>query len=366
MTSPLGRHLPIELTANDQKELICFIPTVQGKYKIAINYGQFAVPGTPITFIANQATNENGKPTSNQLNGELQQQKQLTNGHQQVNHYQHLNNLNNQQINQQIKKENQQQNGVRKDTQPIVLFKQMSGSINERFLFTIDSNGYKGLPLINIDGPEQEEDLIVDEKNRIFYVSFVPVQIGIYEIKISWNGKEIAKPFRVNIVNLNSIKPKQGWKSLFTTNQDAQCIALNLNQQFKITFLTNDAGQGNLIGEIHLPNGKTQTNVVEHAGSNKYKLIFTPKQGGKYLIRLFYANLPLPQCPLIATTSPQYLANGDGGASIDNQMNTQILNGIQKDNLTHQQTSNQQRGNNEVCVTLKGMQFSLTNFTCSF
>lgn len=47
MTSPLGRHLPIEVkgTSDGEGELIEFIPTVPGKYKIAITYGGIEVPG---------------------------------------------------------------------------------------------------------------------------------------------------------------------------------------------------------------------------------------------------------------------------------------------------------------------------------
>lgn len=47
VTSPLGRHLPIEVkgTSDGEGELIEFIPTVPGKYKIAITYGGIEVPG---------------------------------------------------------------------------------------------------------------------------------------------------------------------------------------------------------------------------------------------------------------------------------------------------------------------------------
>jgi filamin len=56
VTSPLGRHLPIEVkgTQDGEGELIEFIPTVPGKYKIAITYGGLEVPGSPITFIAHE------------------------------------------------------------------------------------------------------------------------------------------------------------------------------------------------------------------------------------------------------------------------------------------------------------------------
>ncbi|KAK8759043.1 hypothetical protein V5799_003325, partial [Amblyomma americanum] len=47
VTSPLGRHLPIEVkgTADGDGELIEFTPTVPGKYRIAITYGGIEVPG---------------------------------------------------------------------------------------------------------------------------------------------------------------------------------------------------------------------------------------------------------------------------------------------------------------------------------
>lgn len=47
VTSPLGRHLPIEVkgTPDGDGELIEFTPTVPGKYRIAITYGGIEVPG---------------------------------------------------------------------------------------------------------------------------------------------------------------------------------------------------------------------------------------------------------------------------------------------------------------------------------
>lgn len=47
VTSPLGKHLPIEVrsTSDGYGEIIEFIPTVPGKYKIAITYGGEEIPG---------------------------------------------------------------------------------------------------------------------------------------------------------------------------------------------------------------------------------------------------------------------------------------------------------------------------------
>ena len=57
VTSPLGRHLPIEVNgmASGEGELIEFVPTVPGKYKIGITYGGIEIPDSPITFIAQES-----------------------------------------------------------------------------------------------------------------------------------------------------------------------------------------------------------------------------------------------------------------------------------------------------------------------
>ena len=47
VTSPLGKNLPIDVTAtNEDGEVIEFLPTVPGRYKLAITYGGEEVPGT--------------------------------------------------------------------------------------------------------------------------------------------------------------------------------------------------------------------------------------------------------------------------------------------------------------------------------
>ena len=57
VTSPLGRHLPIEVNGmtSGEGELIEFVPTVPGKYKIAITYGGIEIPDSPITFVAQES-----------------------------------------------------------------------------------------------------------------------------------------------------------------------------------------------------------------------------------------------------------------------------------------------------------------------
>lgn len=57
VTSPLGRHLPIEVKGmpTGDGELIEFVPTVPGKYKIAITYGNVEIPDSPMIFYAQES-----------------------------------------------------------------------------------------------------------------------------------------------------------------------------------------------------------------------------------------------------------------------------------------------------------------------
>jgi hypothetical protein len=58
VTSPVGRHLPIEVkgTPDGEGEIIEFIPTVPGKYKIAITFGGIEIPDSLVTFVVHEAS----------------------------------------------------------------------------------------------------------------------------------------------------------------------------------------------------------------------------------------------------------------------------------------------------------------------
>jgi filamin len=271
VTSPLGRHLPIELKANDQKELICFVPTVSGRYKVAIAYGGLPVPGTPVTFVAIEPTanvvdsahrtavkSVPSNPPSNVITGPVKA--------------------------------------------PAVTLRSHSCQLHQTFLFSIDANGHKGLPQINVDSSSGEVDVMVEETApRQFLASFVPTSIGMHDIRVCWAGRELSQsPYRVTAVDLNQVRPKHGWESILNSNR---LFALQLNQVKKVTFVTSDAGPAKLRGELMLPNGQNQTNVIESHGNHKYRFVYTPKQAGTYTLNLFYADLLLPQCPLVASAT---------------------------------------------------------------
>ena len=135
VTSPLGRHLPIEVKSmvETEGELIEFVPTVPGKYKIAITYGGVEVPNSPITFIAQEGLSPKAEGP-----------------------------------------------GLK------------HGIVNEPTSFTIDATGIYGVPEVRVDGPDSEADSTIEKENDLFHVTYVPLEIGVFDIKVLWNGREIS------------------------------------------------------------------------------------------------------------------------------------------------------------------------------
>lgn len=251
VTSPLGRHLPIEVkgTADGEGELIEFTPTVPGKYKIAITYGGIEVPGSPITFIAQ----EEGSPKVEGTGLTLAQYG-------------------------------------------------MPAS------FKVNGKGLWGRPEVHIDGPQTEADCgIEEEEDGIFIVTYIPKEVGVFDIKILWNGREVpGSPFHPKVVNPQKVRIIGGWESLM---DEQHRIALTIGEEKRIPFDVGDAGPGKLKTEIKSPSGMIDAHI-EQIGNHRYHLCFTPMEEGEYYIYIYYSDLPLVKSPFLAFA-------GEVGSTLD-------------------------------------------------
>ena len=138
VTSPLGRHLPIEVNGmpDGDGELIEFVPTVPGKYRIAITFGGVEIPDSPLTFVA--------------------------------------------------------QESILPKVSGSGLFR---GIINEPTVFTIDAKDIYGSPEIKIDAPETETSFTIEKCNEIYKISYIPREVGVFDVTVLWNGQEIPSKF---------------------------------------------------------------------------------------------------------------------------------------------------------------------------
>ncbi|EEC09954.1 conserved hypothetical protein [Ixodes scapularis] len=148
VTSPLGRHLPIEVkgTPDGDGELIEFTPTVPGKYRIAITYGGIEVPG-----------------------------------------------------------------------------------------------------------PDSEPELTVEEEDEgVYSVSYLPLEIGVFDIHIRWNGKDVPGKLRV---------------------------------------------------EVRGPSDLVEARLEQTSG-HRYRVTFTPREQGDHLMHIWYNDLAHPSSPFVAYAEP--------------------------------------------------------------
>ncbi|KAI1285885.1 Filamin-A [Halotydeus destructor] len=238
VTSPLGRHLPIEVkgTPDGEGELIEFIPSVPGKYKIAITFGGVEVTGSPVTFVAHD--------------GDL----------------------------------------------PSVEGKGLKfGHVTEPAVFVINAKGIFGKPEVRVEGPETEPEVTMKEDNGFITVSYIPEEAGNFDVHILWNGRELTgSPFHPQIINLNNVRPIGGWENLTGENGRLELLP---NEEKKISFDVLGAGPGKLRATIKQPNGHVNDARVEQTGSSKYKLSITPLVEGTYEISLYFADHLVPKSP---------------------------------------------------------------------
>ncbi|GIZ01212.1 filamin-A [Caerostris extrusa] len=242
VTSPLGRHLPIEVKgiSDGEGELIEFTPTVPGKYKIAITYGSIEVPGSPVTFIA-------------------------------------------------------QDSGVPKVDGSGLSVAQVDSPAS----FKILAKGLWGHPQVTVDGPETEAEVTIEEEEEgVYLVSYTPLEIGLFDVKILWNNKEIpGSPYHPRIVNTNKMRVIGGLENLVDEQNHIQLI---VGQEKRIPFDVSDAGPGKPKAEIRTPSGKVLPSRFDQTGSHRYHLHFTPKERGEHHIFVYFADLPLPVSPFMA------------------------------------------------------------------
>lgn len=288
VTSPLGRHLPIEVRGNAEGdgEMIEFVPSVCGKYKIAITYGGIEIPGSPLTFLAQD------------LNVPRVEGSGLKFGFK--DHPAHFT----------------------VDARELKGVPGVSG-VRVSDPFTTDARelkGVSGVPGVRVSGPEQECPLEVTEDSGSFHVTYIPKEVGVFDVTVSWDGRDVpGSPFHPQIVDLAKVKPVEGWNKLL---DESKKLPTPLNEEKVILFETIEAGPGQLRCTVRGPNGEPGEAKVDPVSSHKFKLSFTPKVSGEHLLSLYFDDHLLPRSPITCYTPGHSSANGHGHSSANGHSST--------------------------------------------
>ncbi|KAG7158756.1 Filamin-A-like 5 [Homarus americanus] len=170
------------------------------------------------------------------------------------------------------------------------------GAVDTPLTFTIDGRGLLGEPHVTVDGP--------DSVARV-NVTYVPHEVGIFDVRVQWNKRDVAgSPFHPKIVDPARVRLIGGWSSL----QDGEGrLELIPREEKRLAFDVSEAGPGRLRGEVTHEDQLIELGMDQNG--SRARLLFTPPEEGSYELRLWYADIPLPDMPVHGWAEP--ISTGD-------------------------------------------------------
>ena len=174
------------------------------------------------------------------------------------------------------------------------------GTVDNPQHFIVDGRGLLGEPQIWVDGPDSVARVSTKKlEEGVFQVTYVPREVGIFDVRINWNNREVAgSPFHPKIIDPNRVRLIGGWSDLQDSEGRLQLIP---RQETRLAFDISEAGPGRM--KAYLTQEGNESNEidcsVEQVG-NRGRVSFIPPSAGKYLLNILYNEQPLPESPVSA------------------------------------------------------------------
>ncbi|GAU89920.1 hypothetical protein RvY_02412-2 [Ramazzottius varieornatus] len=241
---PSGQPLPVELLDSYDGHKIRFTPTEAGKHKLHVYFGGDEIPGSPFTFMVE----EPGIPTASG-------------------------------------------DGL------------IWAMADEPASFRVDATGLRGKLDVTVHGPSRAaKTTISQEKSQgVYKVTYLPPEVGVYDIKIVWNGKEIpGSPFHPKVFDPTKVRVVGGWPAHL---DEKDRIRMRVGEEKKLVFDVSEAGPGKLSAEIRGPSGLIPVRL-ESAGKDRVKVTFTAVAEGHHDCHFWWSEQPIPHSPLPGWAEP--------------------------------------------------------------
>lgn len=178
----------------------------------------------------------------------------------------------------------------------------LRGSVDTPQLFVVDGRGLLGEPQVWVDGPDSVARVSVKKlEEGVFQVTYVPHEVGIFDVRVQWNNREVAgSPFHPKIIDPSRVRLIGGWTDL----QDSEGRLLLIpRQETRLAFDVSEAGPGRMKAYLVHDGVNNETKeidcAVEQVG-NRGRVTFTPPASGAYKLSLLYNDQPLPESPVTA------------------------------------------------------------------
>ncbi|OQV23311.1 Filamin-B [Hypsibius exemplaris] len=240
---PSGQPVPVEILDSYEGHKIRFTPTESGKHKLHIQYGGEEVPGSPFTFMVD----EPGIPTASG-------------------------------------------DGL------------LWAMADEPAHFRVDAAKLRGKLEVTVHGPNRAaKTTITPEKHGIYKVTYIAAEVGVFDVKIVWNGKELPdSPYHPKVFDPTKVRVVGGWPAHL---DDKDRIKMRVGDEKKLLFDIGEAGPGKLSAEVRGPSGLIPVRL-ETSGKDRVKVSFTPVAEGHHDVHFWYSEQPIPHSPLPGWAEP--------------------------------------------------------------
>lgn len=148
--------------------------------------------------------------------------------------------------------------------------------------------GGPGVLQVDVEGPNGNVPVEVDEAEKKNYnVDFTPLETGDHSVSVLWDSKNIpSSPFTCVVTD-----PKKCTATGSGLNRGC------LGDDMAFAVKTDKGGPGELVVEVHGPNGASVPVSVKDNGRGGYDVSYTPKDAGLHTVDLLWSGAPISGSP---------------------------------------------------------------------
>uniref|UniRef100_A0AC35TTC9 Calponin-homology (CH) domain-containing protein n=1 Tax=Rhabditophanes sp. KR3021 TaxID=114890 RepID=A0AC35TTC9_9BILA len=189
------------------------------------------------------------------------------------------------------------------ERKPIITGKGFGGAINiqDEASIVFDPRKAKGGIKIKVEGPNNEKIRHSTTKNEdgSSKIVFKPTSVGLYHIFIDFNNRPIQEsPVQIEVVDSRKVIVDDEHMN------DNGVLMMKKNEPNYVNIDATAGGAGKLRVEIKNSKDQVVNNIakVESFGPGKHRIIITPLDNDNYKIYLYWSNEPVPgYFPILAT-----------------------------------------------------------------
>ncbi|XP_052706918.1 filamin-C-like isoform X4 [Crassostrea angulata] len=243
--SPSGNIVDFSSTSSysDLRKEIMYVPMEAGQHEIYINYCGFELPGCPVIH----TIDEGGMPSASGPG----------------------------------------------------LYK---GLEDKETVFYVEMGKRSGGLDIKVEGPNSIAKTTVERAGDKSVVQYIPVEVGIFNISIMWNGQHIpGSPFHPKVIDPRKVRISGGWAQYMDGNER---VGLVVGEEKRLVFDVSQAGPGTLKAEVVGPGSSLPVSLSDNYG--QMMVGFIPREEGNHYIHLYWSEVALPNSPFLGYAVPTF------------------------------------------------------------